>query len=305
MIRTPRSKRGDVRGVGGTRNCEWWLTNEAVLLDIAGRYSIGDEDHDEWISFLDMLARTRSHKPINGLVAVPITDLAGESGDGSAEMGSLMRERVDEVLVRLVFPIYVLLTKGGLLPGFVESFADLRKAERGQVWGFSLSLDEAVYHCSELLRDWFDELVSVAEERALRRLADERQLEARERAYEFPQQLEAVRRSLFALLDALFAEDVYRDAPILGGVYLTSGTQKGRVIDRIMSAMAEAFGVRRAVSATAEPVLEAKSYFLSDEPVHSPGVARAAGRGSLGRAVRDGRRPHRCQPRGEERRLPC
>ena len=24
------SKRGGVRGVGGTRNCEWWLTNEAV-----------------------------------------------------------------------------------------------------------------------------------------------------------------------------------------------------------------------------------------------------------------------------------
>jgi type VI secretion system protein ImpJ len=29
---------GGVKGVGGTRNCEWWLTNEAVLLDTAGRY---------------------------------------------------------------------------------------------------------------------------------------------------------------------------------------------------------------------------------------------------------------------------
>ncbi|MGL4231646.1 MAG: type VI secretion system membrane subunit TssM, partial [Casimicrobium sp.] len=28
-----------LRGVGGTRNCDWWFTNEAVLLDTAGRYT--------------------------------------------------------------------------------------------------------------------------------------------------------------------------------------------------------------------------------------------------------------------------
>ena len=28
-----------IRGVGGTRNCDWWFTDEAVLLDTAGRYT--------------------------------------------------------------------------------------------------------------------------------------------------------------------------------------------------------------------------------------------------------------------------
>ncbi|MDN5850428.1 MAG: type VI secretion system membrane subunit TssM, partial [Nitrococcus sp.] len=27
-----------LRGVGGTRNCDWWFTDDAVLLDTAGRY---------------------------------------------------------------------------------------------------------------------------------------------------------------------------------------------------------------------------------------------------------------------------
>ncbi|HSN98701.1 MAG TPA: hypothetical protein VLS89_10470, partial [Candidatus Nanopelagicales bacterium] len=31
----PRSG-GGVRGVGGTRNCDWWFTNEGILLDTAG-----------------------------------------------------------------------------------------------------------------------------------------------------------------------------------------------------------------------------------------------------------------------------
>ena len=52
-------KGGSVQGVGGTRNCEWWLTNEAVILDTAGRYTTEDDDRDEWFSFLDMLKQPK------------------------------------------------------------------------------------------------------------------------------------------------------------------------------------------------------------------------------------------------------
>src|SRR5262249_33186944 len=53
---------GSVKGVGGTRNCEWWLTNEAVILDTAGRYTTQDDDRDEWFAFLDMLGKNRAKK---------------------------------------------------------------------------------------------------------------------------------------------------------------------------------------------------------------------------------------------------
>ena len=33
-----------VRGLGGTRNCDWWFTNQAVLIDTAGRYTTQDSD---------------------------------------------------------------------------------------------------------------------------------------------------------------------------------------------------------------------------------------------------------------------
>ncbi len=259
------SKRGGVRGVGGTRNCEWWLTNEAVLLDTAGRYSTEEEDHEEWTSFLDVLARTRPRKPVNGvLVAIPVTDVGGETEERAAELGRRMRERVDEVMARLqmVLPVYVLFTKCDLLPGFVETFGDLRKADRGQVWGFTLPVGEAGDK-ADVFAERFDELLATVEERTGRRLGEERQLAARERIYEFPQQLAAGKPSLAAFVEALFTENVYQDTPILRGVYFTSGTQEGRVVDRVMTAMAEAFGIRPAV-AEAEPVLEAKSYFLRD-----------------------------------------
>ena len=39
-----RVGKGAVRGVGGTRNCDWWFTDEAVFLDTAGRYTTQDSD---------------------------------------------------------------------------------------------------------------------------------------------------------------------------------------------------------------------------------------------------------------------
>lgn len=259
------SRGGGVRGVGGTRNCEWWLTNEGVLLDTAGRYSTGDEDHEEWTAFLDMLARTRPRKPVNGLlVAVSVGDLGGETEEGVVALAHRLRERIDEVMARLqvVVPTYLLFTKCDLFPGFVETFSDLRKQDRGQIWGFTVPTSDRTAP-AELFRERFVELVNVVRARALSRIGEERGLSNRERIWQFPQQLEALEGNMSLLMETLFAENVYQDAPLLRGVYFTSGTQEGRPLDRVLGAMADAFGLRPRLG-TEAPVLESKSYFLRD-----------------------------------------
>ncbi|MEJ2694824.1 MAG: type VI secretion protein IcmF/TssM N-terminal domain-containing protein [Candidatus Thiodiazotropha sp.] len=59
-----------VQGVGGTRNCDWWFTDDAVLLDTAGRYTTQDSyeavDRAAWTGFLELLRRYRRRRPING-----------------------------------------------------------------------------------------------------------------------------------------------------------------------------------------------------------------------------------------------
>ncbi len=37
-----------IRGIGGTRNCDWWFTNEAVLIDTAGRYTTQESKPNGW-----------------------------------------------------------------------------------------------------------------------------------------------------------------------------------------------------------------------------------------------------------------
>ena len=36
-----------IRGVGGTRNCDWFFSDSAIILDTAGRYMTEDEDQEE------------------------------------------------------------------------------------------------------------------------------------------------------------------------------------------------------------------------------------------------------------------
>jgi len=55
-----------IKGIGGTRNCDWFFTTEGILLDNAGRYSVHEEDREEWLGFLGLLKKHRPRAPING-----------------------------------------------------------------------------------------------------------------------------------------------------------------------------------------------------------------------------------------------
>ncbi|HZW74468.1 MAG TPA: type VI secretion protein IcmF/TssM N-terminal domain-containing protein, partial [Caldimonas sp.] len=82
-LKFPLADAGDdasIRGVGGTRNCDWWFTDQAVLIDTAGRFTTQDSDRENdratWTGFLAMLKRTRPRQPLNGvLVTVSVPDL--------------------------------------------------------------------------------------------------------------------------------------------------------------------------------------------------------------------------------------
>lgn len=259
--------RGGVRGVGGTRNCDWWLANEAVILDTAGRYATDDEDREEWHAFLAMLKQNRPRRPLNGIMIAVSVELLVQGGRGEIEStAKKLRARLDEVMGRLglILPVYLVFTKCDLLPGFTEAFSELHRSERGQVWGFTLPATARGGELLTLIERDFERLSQVLERRMMARLAETRYVDQRERIYGLPEEFEALRDPLRQLVERLFAENVYQDAPIVRGIYFTSGTQEGTAVGRAMSAMAAAYGLPSERLAAAQPVDEAKSYFLGE-----------------------------------------
>ncbi|AZE49408.1 IcmF-related protein [Pseudomonas chlororaphis] len=201
---------GAIRGVGGTRNCDWWFTDEAVLLDTAGRYTTQDShaavDKAAWLGFLDLLKNQRKRRPIDGVfVAISLSDLLlGSEAERSAHARAI-RTRVQELYGQLGvrFPIYVMLTKFDLVPGFMEFFDALSKEERAQVWGVTFPLDDGKSAQGPLAR--FDEEFTALEarltERLVERLQQERDPNRRDLIYAFIQQFAALRHNLSSFLE--------------------------------------------------------------------------------------------------------
>ncbi|MEZ4315275.1 MAG: type VI secretion system membrane subunit TssM, partial [Polyangiaceae bacterium] len=259
---------GGVRGVGGTRNCDWWFTNDAILLDTAGRYTTEDDDRDEWLAFLDQLKKYRPDKPVNGiLVAVSANDLVDQTDEQIQETAQKVRARIDEMqdVLQMTLPVYMLFTKMDLVAGFVEFFGDLKKSERAVPWGATFALASDKGDPKKIFTAEFEEMAERVYLRSVKRVAAERNREAKEKIFFFPRELNEVKRNLAEFMGAAFSPSSgKKPTPILRGFYFTSGTQEGRPMDRVLGAMARNFGLRPAAFEEPTANAEAKSYFLRD-----------------------------------------
>ncbi|MBN3752010.1 type VI secretion system membrane subunit TssM [Paraburkholderia sp. Tr-20389] len=245
-----------VGGVGGTRNCDWWFTDDAVLLDTAGRFttqdSFAEADQAAWSGFLQLLRKYRPRRPLNGvIVALSVQDLLQLSDTQRAVQAGAVRERLKELYTRLGmrFPVYVVVTKCDLLAGFAEFFDDLGRDEREQVWGVTFPY-AAQGGPDEALASFPGEFAALEKQlqaRVLRRMQQETDTRRRALVYGFPQQFAGLESVLTGFLQETFSTSRFDEAALLRGVYFTSGTQEGRPIDRVMSAVAAALGLQRQV----------------------------------------------------------
>lgn len=255
-----------LQGVGGTRNCDWWFTNEGVLLDTAGRYVTQEEDQAEWVAFLDLLKKYRKHNPINGVIAtIAIPDLVQASDEEVEAHAKQIRARIDELIKRLgvVFPVYIMFTKCDLVQGFIEFFDELNRAERDRVWGCTFSKASPTNDPpATRFRNEFDELLSALQARRLTRLVNTRGSH-KVTIFGFPMQMASTRDRLTRFVEVLFQANPYQENPLLRGFYFTSGTQEGTPIDRILGAVGRASGLSDVSLVSVLPT-ESKSYFLKD-----------------------------------------
>ncbi|MBV8503105.1 MAG: type VI secretion system membrane subunit TssM [Paucibacter sp.] len=259
-----------IKGVGGTRNCDWWFTDEAVLIDTAGRYTLQQSDENvdakAWTTFLGLLRKSRPRQPINGvLLTVNVQDLLQQSPAERKDHAQRLRARVQELHEQLGVrpPIYVMVTKCDLLAGFNEMFGDFTKEERDQVWGFTFAYDPRGQDSP--LPEFGSEFAAL-EKRLRDRLlaAIERESDVQKRAaiFSFPQQFGGFKGLLGGFLEQVFeGGGSLEQRPLLRGVYFTSGTQEGTPIDRVLGTLARTFGVDAKVSAQANS--RGKSFFLS------------------------------------------
>ena len=255
-----------VRGVGGTRNCDWWFTDQAVLIDTAGRFVTQDSDaaNDKatWGGFLQLLKKSRPRQPLNGvLVTVAVSDLIAKSATERARHALAVRARVQELHEQLSvrLPIYLLVTKCDLMSGFAESFAALDKEQRSTPWGFTVGLDGPSAQAA--FGPEFDALLQRLNDGLVDRLQAEPDAQRRARIYGFPNQFANLREVLQEFVQQVFSPSAFEANPMLRGVYFVSGTQEGSPIDRVLGSVARRYMLEQAVLPAQQS--SGRSFFLA------------------------------------------
>ena len=265
--------RAALQGTGGTRNCDWWITDESVILDTAGRYTTQDTnevDKVEWRGFLSLLKKYRPRQPINGiLLTLSIADLLEFNQEQRNAHYNTLKARLSELQESfgIELPVYLWVTKTDLLAGFSEFFDNYSAEQRKQVWGFTFQYQDR----SRSVVENFDSEWQLLQERlyALQngQLARETELRRLSAIYSLPQELAGLQGILRDTIEAVFRESKQVTKPLLRGIYFSSGTQDGTAFDRILSTLRRNFSGdsgRDPNTESRSALGQGKSYFLRD-----------------------------------------
>ena len=230
-LASPFADSARTSGISGTRNCDWWFLENAIVVDTAGRYTIpvnGEPDKEEWQKLLSLLVKYRRREPLNGLIVTVAADkLVGAGRDALEEEGRTIRRRIDEMMrvLGVKFPVYVLVTKCDLIQGMNSFCGQLPEGSLKQPMGMinqKLSTDIAAF-------------VESAMNTVSKRLRNMRllllyQLESRQTdpaLLLYPEEFEGMKPGLETFMKTLFGHNPYQETPILRGLYFSSGRQEG------------------------------------------------------------------------------
>lgn len=242
-----------IKGIGGTRNCDWFFTTEGILLDTAGRYSVHEEDREEWLGFLGLLKKYRPRAPINGIiVTVSVGELIGSAPGFAISLAKNLRQRVQELTETLeVFaPVYVLFTKADLIPGFHEFFSDFDASERDRVWGATIPYEQA--NGNELITLFdqrFDELYEGLKALSMAQMSRLQGGTVPTGMLAFPSEFAAIKPALRAFVATLFEDNPFQFKPVFRGFYVTSSIQTSEIAPPVNDRILRKFSLQKAAYA--------------------------------------------------------
>src|SRR3990172_8381559 len=205
-------------GISGTKNCDWWFFEQAIILDTAGRYAIPvdeGQDKEEWQKFLNLLVKYRKKEPLNGLiVAVSADKLLSGSPESLEEDGKNIGRRIDELMKFC-----------GSLPekSLDQPMGFINQNLTADVTSF---LENAISTIGERLRNLRLLLLHKPESR-----------EIDPGLLLFPEEFNNLKKGLETFIRIAFKENPYQETPVLRGIYFSSGRQEGTPFSHFLNAL--------------------------------------------------------------------
>lgn len=238
----------ELPGVGGTINMNWWFTNQAIVLDTAGRLmfqSVEPAKSGEWSEFLKLLAKARPSVPINGLLLViPADSLIRDTNNKIEEKAKKIALQFDLIqrTLGVRFPVFVVITKSDLINGFREFFNTFTNPDaENQMLGWSnpapldakFEPDEVDKHLESVRKRLLQYRAALLLDPVNTDDPGARRADQADALYAFPDSMMSIAPALRQYMELIFVQGEWSPKPLfLRGIYFTSSMREGSALDR-------------------------------------------------------------------------
>jgi hypothetical protein len=272
----PPGLQDEMQGAGGTLNMHWWFTNQAVLLDTAGKLLFQEAppgSTTEWTEFLNLLRRARPNCPINGLLLViPSESLIRDSFEDIQKKAAKIEQQLSVIQQRLDvrFPVFVLITKCDLINGFREFFAGIKDPQlQHQMTGWSNPAPLDAPFQPDAVDQHLQQVVQRISRRRLGLMKDPvpgdpgaRRIDEVDALFTLPSSIAALAPRLRRYLETIFVGNAWSGRPLfLRGIYFTSALTEGSALD---AELASALGIPAESLPEGKAWERERSFFLRD-----------------------------------------
>ncbi|GHS96042.1 hypothetical protein AGMMS50296_1750 [Alphaproteobacteria bacterium] len=216
--------------------CNWVFLQGGVVLDVKGKLFLEKEkigsDEVGWNALRNLLIRYRSGKPIDSLLLnISMEDLYGKERIPSLqclERAKFMAQKISlfQEQVGLRLPIYIVLTKTDIVPGFQEFCQHIPLGTKKNMvgWASPYTPDTVFSH------KWVKEALAAVSEQIrhinMDTFCEDLTAQTQDSLFVFPYELEKIYDNLLIYVNQIFKDDPYKAAPLLRGIYFTGDSQR-------------------------------------------------------------------------------
>jgi type VI secretion system protein ImpL len=209
---------------------EWWFYERGLVLGAPGSTILRSDgrtsDQIGWYALLQSLARRRPRRPLDGVIlAISIEDVLDRSDAGAAPGIAARAEILCQKLTQLSravsmrMPVYVLITKCDLIPGFSSFAEELPLEAQDQIFGWSNPYPlEAAFS-----PDWVDQCCHQMHARILEQqmeiFVERNRLQEPDGVFLFPTEFLNLQSALRHYLNFIFQATAYHESYYFRGIY--------------------------------------------------------------------------------------
>ncbi|MDR1488260.1 MAG: hypothetical protein LBI26_00735 [Holosporales bacterium] len=216
-------------------DCTWWFLRNGVVLDIKGETFLPKEgskaDNDSWDITLSMLSRYRSERPLNGiLLTIPATELYGKnrlSIDNLKSRAQYIARKLNfaQNFLGMKLPIYVVVTKTDIVPGFQSFCSEIPVRNRNNMLGWSCPYSlESIYN-SRWIDDAFESIEDELNEIRMEIFSEAGITTTRDGVFVFPSELLTIKENLRIYIDYVFRSGSTEERFYFRGMYFTGDSK--------------------------------------------------------------------------------